>query len=264
LRLNYLKRILENNYIHHLNSIEMSTTTVSAPVKDKKASKKASDPNYHLDAKTGKYKLNSGLKSETKIKKPLTSFLLFSEEQRPIQGQGMKQSEYSKLLQPQWKNMSAENKQKYIDKAAVLKAKYTDAVAALSATGVNLKSIVSKPVTERAPGSYAYFTKVQTPLLKAEYPDFPSRSKKIGELWRGLSAADRAKIEAEAALQPKKAPKVKKIRAPRKSKTAVAVAPVMAVQIPAPVLATVVAEPTPKVKKPRAPRKKKDAITASA
>eukprot|EP01092_Planopodium_desertum_P005596 TRINITY_DN23452_c0_g2_i2.p1 TRINITY_DN23452_c0_g2~~TRINITY_DN23452_c0_g2_i2.p1 ORF type:complete len:355 (-),score=9.02 TRINITY_DN23452_c0_g2_i2:64-1128(-) len=65
-----------------------------------------------------------------KIKRPMNSFLLFSNEQRPIlqaENPDKSNAEISKLLGSKWKSMSVDKKQIYIDKAAKIKAKFHQA-----------------------------------------------------------------------------------------------------------------------------------------
>jgi len=65
-----------------------------------------------------------------KIKRPMNSFLLFSNEQRPIlqaENPDKSNAEISKLLGQKWKSMPADKKSVYMDKAAKIKAKFHQA-----------------------------------------------------------------------------------------------------------------------------------------
>jgi len=67
-------------------------------------------------------------KDKNAPKKPLSSYLIFSNEHRPIlqsANKDKKITEIAKLIAVEWKQCSAEDKKKYEDKAKDLKEEYT-------------------------------------------------------------------------------------------------------------------------------------------
>lgn len=59
------------------------------------------------------------------------------------------------------------------------------------------------PKQKRGPTGYALFAQAQTPKVKADFPDFGTRSKHLGSLWKGLSDEDKKEWNDKAvAMKP--------------------------------------------------------------
>lgn len=98
-------------------------------------------------------------------------------------------SEISKRVAKEWAEASPETRQKFIDEALKLNAK-----------------IQPKPTTTPPPSTksarpqnaYSAFVKATYPAIQAQFPDktFGEKSRMVAEMWRNLSAEEKARRKA--------------------------------------------------------------------
>ena len=169
-----------------------------APAK-KTAKKTAKKPAKKAGAKpalgkNGKPKKKKKAKDPNKPKRAMVAFMYFSIEQRPeVQKRQpeLKIAEVSKVLGERWRNMGPSQKAKYEAKAAADKKRYEK----------EMKAYKPPYKPKRPMVAFMFFSIEQRPAAQKKNKDLgiADISKVLGQQWRGMSAAQKAKYEAKAA-----------------------------------------------------------------
>jgi structure-specific recognition protein 1 len=196
-----------------------------------KRKKAASTPKKKPAAKGKKGKK----KDPNAPKKPISSFFYFSGAMRPKikeENPDLPVTEIAKKIGEAWKEISAEDKVQYQEKADQDKARYekemesyeppssdSDSDSSSSSDDSDdsdggkkkkkgkkspkkkAKKVVDPNAPKGAKGSYMFFTGENREKIKAENPDltFGELAKKIGEAWKEMSAEDKVPYEEMAA-----------------------------------------------------------------
>jgi len=126
----------------------------------------------------------------------------------------MKMTDISKKLGEMWKGLSDQDKKKYEDMAAqdkqryeTEKAQYLDSGGSISTTSKKAKKdkkakkIKDPNAPKRSKSAYMFFTQVERENVRRANPEMKMTdiSKKLGEMWKGLSDQDKKKYEDMAA-----------------------------------------------------------------
>ncbi len=161
------------------------------PAKKKPTKKAGAKPAL---GKNGKPKKKKKAKDPNKPKRAMVAFMYFSIEQRPeVQKRQpeLKIAEVSKVLGERWRNMGPSQKAKYEAKAAADKKRYEK----------EMKAYKPPYKPKRPMVAFMFFSIEQRPAAQKKNKDLgiADISKVLGQQWRGMSAAQKAKYEAKAA-----------------------------------------------------------------
>ena len=153
------------------------------------------------------------LKAATGPKRATSSFFYYSNEIRPQikrQHPDMQTAEMAKLMGGKWKELPADEKQKYEEMAAEDKARYEREKAAWDLAHPpaeapkakrRYKKRQKRTGPKRATSSFFYFSNEIRPQIKRQHPDMKvaEMGKLIGGKWKELPADQKQKYEDMAA-----------------------------------------------------------------
>jgi len=147
-----------------------------------------------------------------KPKRPLTAYMLFSQEKRAdIKNNNPNVSfgEIGKLLGQAWQQLSPEDRKPFEENAKVAKAKYLDDMKEYKEKhpegsdeerpkkrqkkGKGSRKKKDKNAPKKPCSAFFWFSKEQRPLIKEKNPNatFGDMGKLIGEAWRALTEEDK-------------------------------------------------------------------------
>ena len=140
------------------------------------------------------------------VKRPPTSFALFSADRRPVLKAARPElsvSELTKAVADEWKGIDSDTKHAYEVRVSAAKALAPapplKALKAKAAKGDGVQPVAKKPRTVTA---WDAFNKARRAGVVAENPgaSFGDIGKKLGEEWKTLSEEDKAPFKAAAAV----------------------------------------------------------------
>jgi len=136
-------------------------------------------------------------------KRPQSSYLIFSAEKRPeISAKFSTLGEVAKELGRLWKELSDEDKQPYIEKAAAAKAAYEVEKAKWEEeTKQQRHSSQQKKVEgpKRPRSAYIFFCNTNRADVSKDFDTLGEVSKELGRRWKSLGDDDRARYDTMAA-----------------------------------------------------------------
>eukprot|EP01098_Paradermamoeba_levis_P004630 TRINITY_DN1976_c0_g1_i1.p1 TRINITY_DN1976_c0_g1~~TRINITY_DN1976_c0_g1_i1.p1 ORF type:complete len:352 (-),score=81.76 TRINITY_DN1976_c0_g1_i1:298-1269(-) len=162
------------------------------------------------------YKRNGRKKKDPNLpKKPLSAFMLFSQDQRPVlrtESPDAKFGEIGKIIGNRWKNLREEERKPYVERSEKAKEAFNQEKSKLGLTSVRFSPSIhfnqpyfnarfvsqNKGAQERYPylnkpkrplSSFMLFTQKMRNSIVTEYPDAKGREvpKLLGEKWKNLS-----------------------------------------------------------------------------
>jgi len=149
-------------------------------------------------------------------KKPLSSYIIFCQEQREVlkkKNPDMKATELTSKLGDMWNNLSSDKKKVYAAKAEKDKERYQEEMSNYTPPKKDEDEVDEKEektkrkrkekdpnVPKRTPSGYILFCQDMRSEVKGENPNMtPTQiTSKLGELWRELSDSEKAKYMAKS------------------------------------------------------------------
>jgi hypothetical protein len=162
-------------------------------------SKLRNKPEYECNKETGRYVLKKGYKKQTAVgapKRPMTAYFLFAKESHQDFKDAYPQATVVQLAKHKgaaWKEMSAEEKRPFVQRAEALKKQYGQKAETFKSTGHARTEIVEKPKVKRAANGYIIFGKDERLVIKREAPGLKGKEviQELARRWNALSDSEK-------------------------------------------------------------------------
>lgn len=137
-------------------------------------------------------------------KKPLSAYMFFCKDQRPVikeENPDATFGELGRLLGTKWKTYSTEDKAPFQEQANEDKKRYVSEGGGPTTKAGGKKTKKERTGPKRPMSAYMYFSQEMRPKIKEELPDlnFAGLGKEVGLRWKTCEGDDRAPFDKKAA-----------------------------------------------------------------